>query len=133
VKLHPAHGKRPLSLKTVLEIHLIIRGALDAAARRGIVTINVALVAHRTGRRSAAREAACCPFMKYDITADDTEIRWETSGNAEVQPILDKYYSMYEEITAMSTQGLFDGFAERGFEVRSDAARFEYNRVAGHR
>lgn len=45
-KLHPQDGKRPFAPKTVLEIHLIIRGALNDAVRRGIVTRNVALVAH---------------------------------------------------------------------------------------
>lgn len=51
-KLHPENGKRPLAPKTVLEIHLIIRGALDDAVRRGIVTRNVALVAHAPKLRS---------------------------------------------------------------------------------
>lgn len=51
-KLHPENGKRPLSPKTVLEIHLIIRGALNDAVRRGLVTRNVALVAHAPKLRS---------------------------------------------------------------------------------
>jgi integrase len=51
-KLHPRNGKRPLAPKTVLEIHLIIRGALNDAVRRGIVTRNVALVAHAPKVRS---------------------------------------------------------------------------------
>jgi integrase len=51
-KLHPQNGKRPLAPKTVLEIHLIIRGALNDAVRRGIVTRNVALVAHAPKVRS---------------------------------------------------------------------------------
>ena len=45
-KLHPSDGRKPLAPKTVLEIHLIIRGALNDAVRRGIVTRNVAFVAH---------------------------------------------------------------------------------------
>ena len=45
-KLHPTDGRKPLAPKTVLEIHLIIRGALNDAVRRGIVSRNVALVAH---------------------------------------------------------------------------------------
>ena len=45
-KLHPTDGQKPLAPKTVLEIHLIIRGALNDAVRRGIVTRNVAYVAH---------------------------------------------------------------------------------------
>ena len=32
--LHPSDGTRPLSPKTVYEVHLIIRGALDHAVRR---------------------------------------------------------------------------------------------------
>lgn len=51
-KLHPKNGKRPLAPKTVLEIHLIIRGALNDAVRRGMVTRNVALVAHAPKTRS---------------------------------------------------------------------------------
>jgi integrase len=45
-KLHPTDGRKPLAPKTVLEIHLIIRGALNDAVRRGIVIRNVAYVAH---------------------------------------------------------------------------------------
>lgn len=43
--LHPTNGTRPLSPKTVYEVHLIIRGALDHAVRRGLVNRNVALAA----------------------------------------------------------------------------------------
>ncbi len=41
-----------LAPKTVYEIHLVIRGALTDAARRGLVTRNVALVAHAPRMRS---------------------------------------------------------------------------------
>lgn len=44
--LHPTDGRRPLAPKTVLEVHLIIRGALQDAVNRGLVSRNVALVAH---------------------------------------------------------------------------------------
>ncbi|HMR96234.1 MAG TPA: site-specific integrase [Microthrixaceae bacterium] len=43
--LHPTDGTRPLAPKTVYEVHLIIRGALDHALRRGLVARNVALAA----------------------------------------------------------------------------------------
>ena len=49
--LHPTEG-RGLSPKTVYEIHLIIRGALTDATRRGLVTRNVAIVAHAPKQRS---------------------------------------------------------------------------------
>ncbi len=56
--LHPTEGEG-LSPKTVYEIHLLIRGALTDALRRGLVTRNVALVARARSnarcRRSKAR------------------------------------------------------------------------------
>jgi len=45
-KLHPTDGRKPLAPKTVLEIHRITRGALNDAERRGIVSRNVAAIAH---------------------------------------------------------------------------------------
>ena len=50
--LHPTDGRRPLAPKTVLEVHLIIRGALTDAVTRGLVNRNVALVAHAPTLRS---------------------------------------------------------------------------------
>jgi integrase len=52
--LHPTEG-RGLAPKTVYEIHLIIRGALTDAHRRGLVTRNVALVAQAPKQRSLQR------------------------------------------------------------------------------
>jgi hypothetical protein len=54
----------------------------------------------------AAREAACCPFMRYQVVADGTEIRWETSGSTEMQPLLDEYYALFGEATTLSPDGL---------------------------
>jgi integrase len=50
--LHPSDGSRALAPKTVYEVHLIIRGALDDAVRRGLINRNVALVAHAPRLRS---------------------------------------------------------------------------------
>ena len=50
--LHPTDGQRALAPKTVYEVHLIIRGALADAVRRGILNRNVALVAHAPRLRS---------------------------------------------------------------------------------
>jgi integrase len=52
--LHPETG-RGLAPKTVYEIHLIIRGALTDAHRRGLVTRNAALVARAPKQRSLQR------------------------------------------------------------------------------
>ncbi len=53
--LHPTDGRNPLAPKTVLEVHLIIRGALGDAVRKGLVSRNVALVAHAPKLRSIPR------------------------------------------------------------------------------
>lgn len=52
--LHPTNG-RGLAPKTVYEIHLLIRGSLDDALRRGLVTRNVAIVARAPKQRSLQR------------------------------------------------------------------------------
>lgn len=49
--LHPSEGEG-MSPKTVYEIHLRIRGALDDAVRRGLVTRNVAELARAPKQRS---------------------------------------------------------------------------------
>lgn len=50
--LHPRDARAPLSPKTVYEMHLVIRGALEDAVRRGLLRRNVALVAHAPRLRS---------------------------------------------------------------------------------
>ena len=43
--LTPSIERPPLAPKTIYEVHLVIRGALDEAVRRGLLTRNVALIA----------------------------------------------------------------------------------------
>jgi integrase len=50
--LHPRDGTAGLAPKTVYEVHLVVRGALADAARRGLVSRNVALAAHAPRLRS---------------------------------------------------------------------------------
>jgi integrase len=50
--LHPRDERHPLAPKTVYEMHLVIRGALDEAVQRGLLRRNVALVAHAPRLRS---------------------------------------------------------------------------------
>ncbi len=58
-KLRPNEpDMRALAPKTVLEIHLIIRGALNHAVERGILNRNVALVAHAPRLRSIPKHEA---------------------------------------------------------------------------
>ena len=49
---HPTGEHRALAPKTIYEIHLIIRGALGDAVRRGLLTRNVALIASAPTLRS---------------------------------------------------------------------------------
>jgi hypothetical protein len=53
--LQPAADRPALAPKTVYEVHLIIRGALAAAVRRGLVNRNVAVVAAAPRMRSIPR------------------------------------------------------------------------------
>lgn len=53
--LDPHDGRAGLAPKTVYEIHLVIRGALGDAVRRGLVSRNVALIAHAPRLRSIPR------------------------------------------------------------------------------
>jgi integrase len=50
--LHPRDNRHPLAPKTVYEMHLVIRGALEEAVQRGLLQRNVALVAHAPRLRS---------------------------------------------------------------------------------
>lgn len=50
--LRPGDGRAGLAPKTVYEVHLVIRGALGDAVRRGLIPRNVALVAHAPRLRS---------------------------------------------------------------------------------
>ncbi len=53
--LRPRDGRAALAPKTVYEIHLVIRGALSDAVRRGLISRNIALVAHAPSLRSIPR------------------------------------------------------------------------------
>jgi len=53
--LNPSGGKTPLSPKSVMEVHQVIRSALREAERLGIVSRNVALLAHPPRTRGVPR------------------------------------------------------------------------------
>jgi len=57
-KLRPTDGSRSLAPKTVLEIHVVIRGALNDAVQRGYVNANVALIAKAPRQRPAKEQNA---------------------------------------------------------------------------
>lgn len=81
----------------------------------------------------AAREAACCPFLSYLVTLDDGVVRWETSGSAEAQPILDECHELYHTAATISVDDLIAGLAQRGFTVtRSSAESFQLERAEPH-
>ena len=76
--LHPDSG-RGLSPKTVYELHLIIRGALTDAHRRGLVTRNVALVARAPNQRPLPRPPPLRP--RRQARCDDDRVRRDAAGS----------------------------------------------------
>ena len=78
--LNPAEG-RGLAPKTVYEIHLIIRGALADALRRGLVTRNVALVAHAPKQRSLQETEG------VSLTNDEVRLLLRTAAGHRFFPI----------------------------------------------
>ena len=78
--LNPAAG-RGLAPKTVYEIHLIIRGSLADALRRGMVTRNVALVARAPKQRSLQRTEG------ISLTDDELRLLLRTAAGHRFFPI----------------------------------------------
>ena len=69
-KLRPTGDTRPLAPKSVLEIHVVIRGALNDAVQRGYVRSNVALIAKAPRQRPADEQTAwtaeqLATFLRY--------------------------------------------------------------------
>jgi integrase len=54
------NGKGGLNNKTVVEIHMILRRALDDAVRRGWILSNAAQVAHAPKRRPLSSNTSRC-------------------------------------------------------------------------
>ena len=80
--LRPSDGTRPLSPKTVYEVHLIIRGALEHAVRRGVVNRNVALTA------SAPKLAAIPKVEQKAWTPDELAAFLRTAAGHRLFPAL---------------------------------------------
>ena len=80
--LHPSDGTRPLSPKTVYEVHLIIRGALDHAVRRGLVNRNVALAA------SAPRLRAIPSIEQHAWTSEELQAFLRAAAGHRLFPAL---------------------------------------------
>ncbi len=55
--LHPSDGRKALAPKTVLELHVIIRGALADAVRKGLVSRNAL---------SSPRHQSCVPSRRWN-------------------------------------------------------------------
>jgi integrase len=78
--LHPIEGTG-LAPKTVYEIHLIIKGALADALRRGLVTRNVAVVARAPKQRSLPRIGA------VSLTEDELRQLMRTAAGHRLFPL----------------------------------------------
>lgn len=79
--LHPTEGKG-LAPKTVYEIHLIIKGALADALRRGLITRNVAVVARAPKQRSLQR------IEGVSLTEDELRQLMRTAVGHRLFPLL---------------------------------------------
>lgn len=66
----------------------------------------------------AAREAACCPFLSYEVTTDRSATKWTTWGTDAVQTILDEFYALYEAVRSSTSGELFAGTATEDLEGR---------------
>ena len=66
----------------------------------------------------ARREAACCPFVSYDVTADGDTIRWETIGSADpaVRAILDQYIAIADN-AGQGVDAMLERLAASGTHV----------------
>lgn len=80
--LHPGDSRRALAPKSVYEVHLIIRGALGDAVRRGLITHNVALVAHAPRLRSIPK------VEQQAWTAEELKLFMRTAAGHRLFPTL---------------------------------------------
>lgn len=55
------------------------------------------------------REALCCSFLRFEVIADDSAVRWVTSGTPEMQPMLDELYEL-SDVTGPSPQATREAF-----------------------
>ena len=71
-------------------------------------------------RDLSAREAACCPFLVYTVTAHDSEITWQVAGDQDpmVQAILDQFHQLPENI-GDGLPGLLGRLHVAGLEVQT--------------
>jgi hypothetical protein len=65
----------------------------------------------------AKREAACCPFLSYEIVEEDGEIVWTTTGlGASDIAILDEFLDEPEPVTS-SSEAIAERLGEQGLSV----------------
>ena len=81
--------------------------------------------AHRAGveawvRDLADREAACCPFLDYTVTADDDHVTYRIAGRDDptIQTILDEIHELPDHI-ATGLPGLLRRLETSGLAVRA--------------
>ncbi len=80
--LHPSDERRRLAPKTVYEMHLVIRGALEEAVVRGLLGRNVALVAHAPRLRSISK------IEQKAWTADELQVFLRAAAGHRLFPAL---------------------------------------------
>lgn len=70
------------------------------------------------------REAACCPFFSYYLTAEGNDLVWRTTSQAgdATQAMLDEFHALPEH-PGDGIEAYFMRLAERGVVIGSPAAR----------
>ena len=77
----------------------------------------------------ATREAACCPFLGYHLSADDNAITWTTTGDEHIEAVR-AFLDMFENAPAefLKTPGELGGALERrGFRFVDENGTTGYN------
>ena len=79
----------------------------------------------------ARREAGCCPFVSYDVTADGETITWQTTGpdDPAVQAILDQYITIADHV-GDGVAAMLERLAAAGTSVmETSPGRFQVHRA----
>jgi hypothetical protein len=71
-------------------------------------------------RDLADREAACCPFLTYTVTADDAEVTYRIAGDDDpmIAAILDEFHQLPDHITD-GLPGLLQRLDKAGLNIET--------------
>lgn len=68
------------------------------------------------------REASCCSFLSFEVNADNSAVRWKTSGTPDAQRVLDELYRL-ADVTDPSPEVDLDAHSQPAIPVVDRSAR----------